>query len=126
MKWFMYGIIGVFLMSNVASAHEMTPTYPKLTPSHLDNVYKTTMEMFNKRADVEFYEIGVFDKEWNPIPFVSSYTIIKLKYLGHVSFDIYIRKDDVSRAEYICSKSKLRTDNKKRTAVSSRICSRFK
>lgn len=126
MKWFMYGVIGVFLMSNVVSAHEMTPTYPKLTPSHLDNVYKTTMEMFNKRADVEYYEIGVFDKEWKPVPFVSSYTIIKLKYLGHVSFDIYIRKDDVSRAEYVCSLSKLRTDNTKRTAISSRICSRFK
>jgi len=126
MKWFMYGIVGVFLMSNVVSAHEMTPTYPKLMPSHLDNVYKVTMEMFNKREDVEFYEIGVFDKDWNPIPFVSSYNIIRLRYLGHVSFDVYIRKDDVSRAEYICSKSKLRKDNKTRAAINSRICSKFK
>jgi len=113
-------------MSNVVSAHEMTPTYPKLMPSHLDNVYKVTMEMFNKREDVEFYEIGVFDKDWNPIPFVSSYNIIRLRYLGHVSFDVYIRKDDVSRAEYICSKSKLRKDNKTRAAINSRICSKFK
>ena len=109
-----------------AYAHEMTPTYPKLMPSHLDQVYKTTMEMFNKRQDVEYYEIGVFDKEWNPIPFVTSYQVIKLKYLGHVTFDIYIRKADVSRAEYVCSKSKLRKDDSTRTAVSSRICSRFK
>ena len=109
-----------------AQAHEMTPTYPKLVPSHLDQVYKTTMEMFNKREDVEFYEIAVFDKEWNPIPFVTSYQIIRLKYLGHVTFDVYIRKDDVSRAEYVCSKSKLRKDDNARTAVSSRICSRFK
>ena len=109
-----------------AYAHEMTPTYPKLSPSHLNNVYKTTMEMFNKREDVEYYEIGVFDKEWNPIPFVTSYQVIKLKYLGHVTFDIYIRKADVSRAEYVCSKSKLRKDDSTRTAVSSRICSRFK
>ena len=109
-----------------AQAHEMTPTYPKLVPSHLDQVYKTTMEMFNKREDVEFYEIAVFDKEWNPIPFVTSYQIIRLKYLGHVTFDVYIRKADVSRAEYICSKSKLRKDDNVRTAVSSRICSRFK
>ena len=109
-----------------AYAHEMTPTYPKLSPSHLNNVYKTTMEMFNKREDVEYYEIGVFDKEWNPIPFVTSYQVIKLKYLGHVTFDIYIRKADVSRAEYVCSKSKLRKDDNTRTAVSSRICSRFK
>jgi len=126
MKSFMYGIVGVVLSAGVALAHEMTPTYPKLIPSHLDNVYMTTMEMFNKRDDVEFYEIGVFDKDWNPIPFVSSYKVIKLRYLGHVSFDIYIRKEDVSRAEYICSKSKLRKDSVTRAAINSRICSKFK
>ena len=114
------------LVSFPALAHEMTPTYPKLSPSHLDNVYKTTMEMFNKRADVEYYEIGVFDKEWNPIPFVTSYRIIKLRYQGHVTFDIYIRKEDVSRAEYVCSVSKLRKDSSVKTAISSRICSKFK
>jgi hypothetical protein len=129
MKWFMYGIIGAFLLASLvqkAYAHEMTPTYPKLRPSHLDNVYVTTMEMFNKRNDVEYYEIGVFDKDFKPIPFVSSYTIINIKYLGHVTFDIYIRKEDVSKAEYVCSTSKLRKDNKTKNAVSSRICSKFK
>ena len=121
-KW----IIMFLLVSFPALAHEMTPTYPKLEPSHLDNVYMVTMEMFNKRDDVEYYEIGVFDEEWNPIPFVTSYKIIKLRYLGHVSFDVYIRKQDVSRAEYICSKSKLRKDSNSKTAISSKICSRFK
>ena len=119
-------IIMFLLVSFPALAHEMTPTYPKLSPSHLDNVYKTTMEMFNKRADVEYYEIGVFDKDWNPIPFVTSYKIIKLRYQGHVTFDIYIRKEDVSKAEYVCSVSKLRKDSSVKTAISSRICSKFK
>jgi hypothetical protein len=104
----------------------MTPTYPKLEPSHLDNVYKTTMEMFNKREEVEYYEIGVFDAEWKPIPFVTKYEIIKIRYLGHVTFDIYIRKQDVSRATYVCSVSKLRKDAKTKTAIASRICSKFK
>ena len=121
-KW----LIMFLLVSFPALAHEMTPTYPKLEPSHLDNVYMVTMEMFNKRDDVEYYEIGVFDEEWNPIPFVTSYKIIRLRYLGHVSFDVYIRKQDVSRAEYICSKSKLRKDSNSKTAISSKICSRFK
>lgn len=119
-------MIMLVMSSSVAQAHEMTPTYPKLRPSHLDNVYVTTMEMFNKRDDVEFYEIGVFDKDFNPIPFVTSYKVLNIKYLGHVSFDVYIRKDDVSEAEYICSKSKLRKEDTKRTAVNSRICSRIK
>ena len=108
------------------NAHEMTPTYPKLTPSHLDNVYKTTMEMFNKREDVEYYEIGVFDKDMNPIPFVTSYTILQIRYLGHVQFDIYIRKSDVSRAEYVCSISKLRKEDTTTTKITSKICSKFK
>ena len=114
------------LLSSVASAHEMTPTYPQLRPSHLDNVYVTTMEMFNKRADVEYYEIGVFDKDFKPIPFVSKYTIVKIRYLGHVSFEIYIRKEDVSDATYVCSVSKLRKQDTTRTAVSSKICSKFR
>lgn len=114
------------VLSSWVSAHEMTPTYPKLSPSHLDGIYKVTMEMFNKREDVEYYEIGVFDKDFNQIPFVTKYEIIKLRYLGHVSFDIYIRKEDVSKATYICSRSKLRKDSDIRTAISSKICSKFK
>src|SRR5210317_2599508 len=103
-------IVMFMLLSSVGilHAHEMTPTYPKLRPSHLDNVYVTTMEMFNKRDDVEYYEIGIFDKDFKSVPFVTSYNVIRLKYLGHVTFDVYIRKDDVSRAEYVCSVSKLR------------------
>jgi hypothetical protein len=121
-------IMGLLLVSFVtgASAHEMTPTYPKLRPSHLDGVYKTTMEMFNKRSDVEYYEIGVFDKDFKPIPFVTSYNIIKIKYLGKVTFDVYIRKADLGNARYICSRSKLRKIDTTKTAVSSRICSKFK
>lgn len=128
MRYFMYGVFIAILLASCseAMAHEMTPTYPKLTPSHLDNVYVSRMEMFNKRQDVEYYEIGVFDKDFNPIPFVTKYEIIKLKYLGHVSFDVYIRKQDVSRATYVCSLSKLRKGNDTRTAVSSRICSKFR
>jgi len=124
MRYFIGGLLVLFAVN--AMAHEMTPTYPKLRPSHLDNVYVTTMEMFNKRNDVEYYDIGVFDKDFKPIPFVSKYNVVKLKYLGHVTFDVYIRKADVSRATYVCSTSKLRKDDKKRTAISSKICSKFK
>lgn len=117
----------VSLMGSIASAHEMTPTYPKWRPSYMDNVYVTTMEMFNKRDDVEYYEIGIFDKDFKPVPFVSKYDVINLRYLGHVSFDVYIRKSDVGRAEYVCSISKLRKeDGAVRQAVTSKICSKFK
>ena len=109
-----------------ASAHEMTPTYPVWSPSHVDGVLKTEIEMFNKRQDVEWYEIGVFDEEWKPVPFVTSYKILNLKYLAHTKFDVYIRSEDVYKAEYLCSKSKLRGLTNKKTMLSSRICSKFK
>ena len=82
--------------------------------------------MFNKRKDVEWYEIGVFDADWKPVPFVTTYRILNLKYLAHTKFDVYIRSKDVYHAEYLCSKSKLRGLADRKTMLSSRICSRFK
>jgi len=82
--------------------------------------------MFNKRAEVDYYEIGVFTAEWEPIPFVSNYKVFKIPYLSTVTFDIFIRDEDKNIVEFICSKSKLRKADVTRTAVSSRICSRVK
>jgi hypothetical protein len=122
-----YLITGMLACSPVISfAHEMTPTYPELRPSHVAGLYVTTMDMFNKRADVEYYEIGVFDEDFNPIPFVTSYSIINIKYLQKTTFDVYIRKTDRERAEYICSRSKIRKEDAVRTAINSRICSKIK
>ena len=109
-----------------ADAHEMTPTYPKWERTHIEGVVKTKMEMFNKRKDVDYYEIGIFDKDMKPIPFVSKYDIVKLTYLQHLKFDVYINSNDKARATYVCSKSKLKTETKVRTAVVSKICSKFK
>ena len=110
----------------VSHAHEMTPTYPKWKTTHISGVLKTNMQMFNKREDVHYYDIGVFDKDFEPIPFVSAYKVLKINYLGHLTFDIYINGEDKERATYVCSRSKLRKEDKVRTAVSSRICSKFK
>ena len=82
--------------------------------------------MFNKRAEVEYYEIGVFNKDFEPIPFVTSYKVMKIPYLSTVTFDVYIRKQDEKEAVYICSRSKIRKEDKVRTAVSSRICSKIR
>lgn len=113
-------------MSKVSYAHEMTPTYPQWKQSYLDDILVTEMTMFNKRADVEYYEIAVLDENWNAVPFVSSYKIFKLEYLNRVKFEVYIRERDRDRAEYICSKSKLRDERGTQTSISSTICSRFK
>ena len=107
------------------SAHDMTPTYPKLEPSYLEGVLVTELELFNKRNDVKYYEIGVFDENWNPIPFVSSYTLFKLEYLEKIKFEVYIKESDQLKATYICSKSRSRSDPSPQTMISSTICSKF-
>tara|TARA_R100001530_G_C4219809_1_gene129650 strand:+ start:94 stop:408 length:315 start_codon:yes stop_codon:yes gene_type:complete len=104
----------------------MTPTYPKWKVSYIEGIKVTTMKMVNKRKDVEWYEIGVFDEEWKPIPFVTKHKIFSIKYLGHAKFDVYISARDLERAEYICSLSKLKGNNMNKPMMSSKICSRFK
>ena len=104
----------------------MTPTYPKWQVTYIEGVKKATMKMVNKRADVEWYEIDVFDNEWKPIPFVTKSKILKIKYLGHKKFDVYINAKDSERTEYLCSTSKLIADGSTKPMLETRICSRFK
>ena len=104
----------------------MTPTYPKWRPSHVQGVVTTKMELFNKRKDVQHFEISVFDSDWKTVPFVTGYYILRLKYLDHAKFDIYINQRDIKKAKYICSRSKIIGDKVAAPYVSSRICSKLK
>lgn len=105
-------------------AHEMTPTYPKLKPSYVDGLLVASLTMFNARKDVDYFEVGVFDIDWNPIPFATSAKIMKVPQGNRQSFDVYIRKKDEARAVYVCTTSKLRADDASNTVVSSKVCSR--
>lgn len=119
-------IVALLALSSAVSAHEMIPTYPQWKQSAYAGVQTTTMQLFNKREEIEYYEIGVFDEAWNPLRFVTSYSVLKVAYLEHALFDIYMRNSDASRAVYICSRSKVSRKDSVRTAVSSRICSKIK
>ena len=116
----------VFLLASVAQAHQMLPAYPRFQPSYIEDVLQVQMRMFNTRQDVEYYEVGVFDADWRPVPFVTGYRILKVEYLSHVTFDVYINAQDAGRATYVCSQSKLRREQKDGTIIASRICSKFK
>lgn len=112
--------------AQISFAHQMVPAYPVFGPSYMSDVSKTTVKMFNKRRDVEWYEIGVFDQDRNSIQFVSKYKIMKLEYLDHATVDIYVRNKDLDRVVYICSRSKLRKEQATETLVASVICSKVK
>ena len=114
------------MLCGSVAAHDMTPTYPKWKMSFIPSAQMTTMQVFNKRQDVQWYQIGVFDKEWQPIPFVTRYKILNIKYLQRVKFDVYVNSENVKFAEYICSTSKLRGNDDFKPIVESKICSRFK
>ena len=123
-------LIALFLLlfPIMSYAHDMTPTYPVLRSSYMDGLLVTELELFNKRSDVEFYEIGVFDKDMNPVPFVTSFKVFKLEYLKKIKLEVYIREQDKDRAVYVCSRSRA-PDGKKlniNTGVTSMICSKFK
>mgnify|MGYP003648135202 FL=1 len=113
-------------MSGYASAHQFTPTYPKLKNSYVEGVLYTTMTLFNMRKDVEYYEFGVFNAEWEKVPFAMQNKVMRFKHLEKKKVDIYIREKDKKEVVYICSKSKLIVTGKTKTSVSSRICSKVK
>lgn len=119
----LFFIAALFLAGKV-SAHEMTPTYPPLVPSYVDGLVSAKMTMFNSRKDVEYFEIGVFDDEWNPVPFAATAKILRVPHGSSKTFEVFVRQEDKKRATFICSLSKLRTDSSARAIVSSKICSR--
>lgn len=108
-----------------AQAHEMTPTYPTFKYSHIAGVVQTSLKIFNKRSEVEYYEIGVFDDSFKPMPFVTPYRILKIPYLSYSTFEVYIRRSDLASATYICSESKMKKSQTVRTVITSRICSKI-
>lgn len=116
----------LFLMSGSATAHEWTPTYPELESSFVPNILKVRMSLFNRREDVQYYELGVFDADMNSVPFAAAERIVQVKYLDRKNIDIFIREQDSSRTVYICSKSKLLKGEGTASLVASRICSKIK
>lgn len=115
-----------FLLCTSATAHELTPTYPKLRPSYIDNVLVTDLKMWNRRNDVKWYEIHVYDEEWEKVPFATTSKIFEMDYLEHKNFEVYIKRKDRKRVEYICTTSKLLKQDVESTGVKSRVCSRVK
>ena len=103
----------------------MTPAYPMVKPSHVADVVKVEMSLFNSREEIEYYQIELFDLNWMNIPFSTTYRIMKIGYKEKKSFDVYIRKVDMDEAVYLCTTSKVKKTNQSRTLVSSKICSRL-
>ncbi len=107
-------------------AHEMTPAYPKLKTSYIDGVSVTKMKLFNRREEVEYYQIEVFTFDFKPVPFASTDKIIKIGFNKYKIFDVYIKSSDIDKAVYICTQSKLFKETNQISLITSRVCSKIK
>ena len=63
-----------------SNAHEMTPTYPVLDSSYIEGVVVAKMKLFNRRQDVEYYEINVFTEDWKSVSFATTNRLLKVDY----------------------------------------------
>lgn len=118
-------IAAALLISSSAVAHEMTPTYVEFKPSYVDGIYVTTVDLWNRRNDVEYYEISVLDEMWKRIPFTARDRIIKISHLKKQKIEIYIKQEDLKDVEFVCTSSKQLKSDVKSTGVKSMICSRI-
>jgi len=103
----------------------MTPAYPKLKPSHVAGVIKVQLSLFNQREDVKYYQIQLFDLDFNSLPFSSTYRIMKVNYKERKNFEVYIRRSDLNNPLYVCTTSKVFKSRGTKTLISSRICSKI-
>jgi hypothetical protein len=119
-------ILSLVLFVGCVNAHEWTPTYPKLAPSYVPGILRANMVLFNTRKDVRFYQLEVFDEEWNKVPFAANNKLVTIDYLQRKKIPVYIREKDKFRAVYVCTRSKLLAEGKSTAALSTRICSKIK
>jgi len=116
----------MMLFAGQAYAHQFLPTYPKFEQSFISGVSYVKMELFNRRKEVEYYELGVFDADWNTMSFASENKLIQIKYLETKKINVYVKNEDLKRVSFICTESRLRKEDTKQTLISSKICSKIK
>ena len=122
----LYLVFVLCLFGFQSNAHEMTPTYPVLDSSYIEGVVVAKMKLFNRRQDVEYYEINVFTEDWKSVSFATTDRLLKVDYNKNKMFNVYIRFADVKRTKYICTTSKVFKGGNQETLVSSMICSKIK
>lgn len=114
----------LLFVSGYASAHELTPTYPKLQSSYMKDILQVNLKMWNARGDVEYYRIEVTDEDWNDVPFITNEKTFRLDHFGRRDIEIFLPSD--TTATYICTKSLLQKGNAQKSIVSSKVCSKIK
>lgn len=123
---FRYVAMILLMIGGYANAHQFLPTYPTFQYSFIEGVMYTKMQLFNKRKDIEYYELSVFDADWNPVTFASENKIIRINYLQTKDVNVYVKKEEIKKVTYICTESKIKKESVQNTVISSKICSKVR
>ena len=110
-------------------AHQWTPTYIYFTPSHVSGIYSTKMKLYNARADVDYYQVQVFDGQFNPIKFAvtgGENDVIHVRHKSYKYVEVYVPSYEVSRVVYVCTRTMILKKFETASLVSSRVCSKVK
>ena len=121
-------LLGILLVlwPMTVNSHDLVRTYTKVKESHVSGIYQVKLSTWNRREEVEYYEIGVFDEDFEPVRFATIEKIVRIQYLSKKKFAVYIKETDLDRAVYICTTSKTKKAKLTRTVISSRVCSKIK
>lgn len=127
MKNLKYYLAVAAMAGGPVMAHELTPTYPTLTPSYIPGVWSTHVVLWNARQEINYYKVEVFDADMQPLSFISTGGDLKrVDYLGRSHIEVFVREEDKDKATYICTESKLKKGSAQRSLVASKVCSKIK
>lgn len=87
------------------------------------------MKLYNSRGDVDYYQIQVFDEDFEPVKFAitgGQSNVVNVPHRKTVSVSIFVPSAESSRVVYICSRSMILKENKSASLLFSRICSKVK
>lgn len=127
MKNLKYYLAVAAMASGPVVAHELTPTYPKLTPSYIPGVWSTHVVLWNARQEISYYKVNVLDADMQSLSFISTGGDLKrVDYLGRSHIEVFVREEDKDKATYICTESKLKKGSVQRSLVASKVCSKIK
>jgi hypothetical protein len=60
---FRYAFILLIGIAGHVNAHQFLPTYPTFELSFVEGVVQTKMQLFNKRKEIEYYELSVYEQK---------------------------------------------------------------
>ena len=119
----------LLLLCVEVAAHQWTPTYPEFRLSYIGGIHTTDMKLYNNRGDVDYYQIQVFDGEFNPIRFAingGQSDVVNVPYKKTRTVAVYVPSEQKSKVVYVCSKSMILKREESASLLSSRICSKVK